>query len=146
MNRGGKRTYATPPYSAPRPTHGAYGWWHVAPNQQRTLSKLPTELRRRNFVNKRRLSMQIGTQTCENTCATCTVFRLSFHFAYHRCWLGRTLYSAQGQNGSLMCWLCAGPLEPEMPGFPVIKMPNPPPKMPNLKLYLLSPENLNAKQ
>ena len=34
------------------------------PNQQRTLNKLPTELRRRNFVNKRRLSMQIGAQTC----------------------------------------------------------------------------------
>ncbi len=28
---------------------------------------------------------------------------------------------------------------PEMPGFPVTKMPNPLPKMPNLKFYLLSP-------
>ena len=32
------------------------------PNQQRTLNKLPTELRRRNFTIKRRLSIQVGAK------------------------------------------------------------------------------------
>ncbi len=35
------------------------------PNQQRTLNKLPTELRRRNFVNKHRLSVRIDAKTCK---------------------------------------------------------------------------------
>ncbi len=34
------------------------------PNQQRTLNKLPTELRCGHFVDKHRLSMQIRHQTC----------------------------------------------------------------------------------
>ncbi len=34
----------------------------LLPNQQRTLNKLPTELRCRNFANKHRLSIQIGTK------------------------------------------------------------------------------------
>ncbi len=37
------------------------------PNQQRTLNKLPTELRCRNFANKHRLSVQIGTKRAK-TC------------------------------------------------------------------------------
>ncbi len=35
------------------------------PNQQRTVNKIPTELRCRNFVNKRRLSIQIGAKHAE---------------------------------------------------------------------------------
>ena len=36
-------------------------WGKISqPNQRRILNKLPTELRHRNFVNKHRLSMQIG--------------------------------------------------------------------------------------
>ena len=60
------------------------------PSQQQTLNKLPTELRGRNFVSKHRLSMQSRRRTCKkktrvrNVC----VFRLSFHFACHRWWLG----------------------------------------------------------
>ena len=42
------------------------------PNQQRTLSKLPPELRCGNFVDKHRLSMQIGAKHAKNGCATCT--------------------------------------------------------------------------
>ncbi len=61
------------------------------PDQQRTLSKLPTELRCRHFVNKHRLSTQIGAR-CAKTCMqyVCNIFQLSFHFAYHRWWLGST--------------------------------------------------------
>ncbi len=52
-----------------------------APNQQRTLNKLPTELRRRNFVNKHRPSMQIGANHAR-TCMHCVIyFELSFRFA-----------------------------------------------------------------
>ncbi len=70
-------------------------WWHsrkvdVLPNQQqrRTLNKLPAELRRRNFVAKHRPSMQVGAQTCKKRACNVYIFRPSFHFAYHRCWLG----------------------------------------------------------
>ena len=41
--------------------------WKEAPNLQRTLNKLPTELRRKFFVNKHRLSMQIGIKRAK-TC------------------------------------------------------------------------------
>ncbi len=41
------------------------------PDQQRTLSKLPTELRCRNLVNKHRLSMQIGMKACKNVYSKC---------------------------------------------------------------------------
>ncbi len=44
----------------------------LSPNQQRTLNKLPPELRRRNLVNDHRLGMQIGAKcakTCTQTCA-----------------------------------------------------------------------------
>ena len=44
------------------------------PNQQRTLNKLPPELRRRNFVAKHRLSMQVGAQTCEKRVCDVYVF------------------------------------------------------------------------
>ncbi len=40
------------------------------------------------FVDKHRPSMQIGDKRGKNVRATCTHFRLSFHFACHRCWLG----------------------------------------------------------
>ena len=42
------------------------------PNQQRTLNKLPPELRRRNFADKHRLSVASRCQTCRNVYATCT--------------------------------------------------------------------------
>ncbi len=41
--------------------------FYCAPNRQRTLDRLPAELLRRNFVNKHRLSMQVGgkrAKTC----------------------------------------------------------------------------------
>ncbi len=53
---------------------GGRGWEYcfffqhlLLPNQQCTLNKLPTELRCRNYANKRRLSLQIrakGAKTC----------------------------------------------------------------------------------
>ncbi len=58
------------------------------PNQQRTLNKLPTELRCRNFVVKHRLSMQIGGQACKRRVRNVYACQPSFHFAYHRWWLG----------------------------------------------------------
>ena len=45
------------------------GFFLLLPNRQRTLNKLPTELRCRNFVNKHRLRMQIGAKRakmCKN--------------------------------------------------------------------------------
>ena len=41
------------------------------PNQQRTLNKLPTELRCRSFVNKHQLSTQIGAKRAKKTCMLC---------------------------------------------------------------------------
>ena len=38
------------------------------PNQQRTLDKLPPELRRRSFVDKHRLSMRIGRPSVQKAC------------------------------------------------------------------------------
>ncbi len=46
------------------------GLKHCQPNQQRTLSKLPTELRCRNFVNKHQLSIQGSTKRAK-TCLHC---------------------------------------------------------------------------
>ncbi len=64
-------------------------WRRRLPNQQqRTLSKLPPELRCKIFVDKRRLSTQVGAKHVKNLHATCAIFRLSFHFACHHCWLG----------------------------------------------------------
>ena len=40
------------------------------PNQQRTLNKLPSELRCRNFVSRHLLSIQIGTKRAK-TCTQC---------------------------------------------------------------------------
>ncbi len=40
------------------------------------------------FVTKHRLNVQIGAKACINVYAMCTHSLLSFHFAYHRCWLG----------------------------------------------------------
>ncbi len=42
--------------------------WEKPPNQQRTLNKLPTDPRCRNFANKRQLRMQVGGRSAE----TCT--------------------------------------------------------------------------
>ncbi len=42
------------------------------PNRQRTLNKIVTKLRCRNFVHKHRLSIQIGAKTCKNAHAVCT--------------------------------------------------------------------------
>ncbi len=39
-------------------------------------------------VDKHRLSMQVGTQTCEKRMCNVHIFRLGFHFAHHRWWLG----------------------------------------------------------
>ena len=51
------------------------------PDQQRTLNKLPTDLRCRNFVGKHRLSTQNRCWTCKKKRArNVYVFRLSFHF------------------------------------------------------------------
>ena len=81
------------------PSHrnvGGGGGGGGGPNQQRTLNKLPTELRRRSFVAKHQLSMQIGTKRAK----MCNVymFRLSFHFAYHRWWLGRWMEEEEEKN------------------------------------------------
>ncbi len=43
---------------------------HKAPNQQRTLNRLPTDLRCRNFVTKHRLSIKIGARRVK-TCMQC---------------------------------------------------------------------------
>ncbi len=50
------------------------------PNQQRTLNKLPTELRRRNFVDEHRLSMQNWCPNMQKRACTVHVLQLSFHF------------------------------------------------------------------
>ncbi len=59
----------------------------LLPNQQRTLNKLPSELRCRNFVNKHRLNIQIAAKRQKRVCNV-YVFQLSFHSAYHHWWLG----------------------------------------------------------
>ncbi len=63
-------------------------WPRGNPNQQRTLNKLPPELRCGNFVTKRRPSTQLGRQTCAKRVRNLYIFRLSFHLACRRCWLG----------------------------------------------------------
>ncbi len=57
-------------------------WFFYLPNRQRTLNKLPTELRLKNFVNKHRLSIQNRRQTCKNRLCNVYMFRLSFHFLH----------------------------------------------------------------
>ncbi len=44
--------------------------FQLGPNRQSTLNKLPTELRCRNFVNRHRLSIQIGAKRAK-TCMRC---------------------------------------------------------------------------
>ncbi len=61
------------------------------PNQQRTLNKLPPELRRRNFVKKHRLNIANRRPNVQNCVRNVYLFRLSFHFACHRWWLGSQL-------------------------------------------------------
>ncbi len=67
---------------------------HV-PNQRRTLNKLPTELWCTSFVNKHRPSMHKSAPNMQkrvrNVYVLYNIFQLSFHFAYHRCWLGRLI-------------------------------------------------------
>ena len=96
--------YALHSLQKPFSTYLGWGWWgkpplcehrhhppedHLLPNQQRTLNKLPTELRRENFVTKCRLSKQIGTKMCKKVCATCTCSDRASFFACHRWWLGQ---------------------------------------------------------
>ncbi len=47
------------------------------PNQQRTLNKLPTDPRCRNFVTKRRLSIQVGVKCAKKHVCNVYVFQLS---------------------------------------------------------------------
>ncbi len=42
--------------------NGSYAFPFILPNQQRSLNKLPTELRCRNFGNKCHMSIQVGTR------------------------------------------------------------------------------------
>ncbi len=44
------------------------------PTNNALFNKLPTELRCRNFVNKHRLSIQVGSERAENLHAMCTVY------------------------------------------------------------------------
>ncbi len=76
-----------------RPGHSA-GQQHLAarpkPNQRRTLNKLPTELRRRNFAYQVPTEHTNWCQTCKNLQATCMhIFQLSSPIL-HRWWLGST--------------------------------------------------------
>ncbi len=68
-------------------------WWNcqlwLLPTNNVLLNKLPPELRGRNLVSKHRVSIRIGAQTCEKHVCNVYIFRLSFHFAYQRWWLGR---------------------------------------------------------
>ncbi len=68
----------------------------VCPTDNGALSKLPPELRRRNFADERRLSMPKSAPKREkkrNTYATRTHSDWASTFAYHRCWLGSNLES-----------------------------------------------------
>ncbi len=77
------------------------------PNQQRTLHKLPPELRRTNFVTKHRLSMQIAAQTCKKRVPNVyTCSDLSSHFAYRRWWLGARLSGKPVSRTSKFSPLC----------------------------------------
>ena len=64
------------------------------PNQQRALTKLSTKLRCRNLVNKCQWCIQVGTKRARSACNVC-VSRLSFHFAYHRWWLGMYFFASE---------------------------------------------------
>ncbi len=66
----------------------SWGTRHPLPNQQRTLNKLPTELRCRNFVTKHRLEHTNRYQNVQRLVCNVYMFRLSFHFAFHRWRLG----------------------------------------------------------
>ena len=71
-----------------------------APNRQRTLNRLPPELRCRNLVTKHRVSTQVAAPNMRKRACDLHVFRLSFHFAHHRCWLGLPLHSLLRQYSS----------------------------------------------
>ena len=60
----------------------------LSPNQQRTLNKLPTDLRCRNCVNKASTQHTNLRQTCKNRVCNVYIFQLSFRFAYYGWWLG----------------------------------------------------------
>ena len=53
----------------------------------------------RNFVTKHRLSIQIGAINVQKRLCNVYTFQLSFHFAYHRCWLGSPLCMCLVQLG-----------------------------------------------
>ena len=72
-------------------------------NNRDTLSKLPTELRCRNF------SLIIADRACKSVAKNVQkrvcigyMFRPSFYFAHHRWWLGRTC-----ENVCAMCAYCS---------------------------------------
>ncbi len=61
----------------------ASGQREKQPNQQRrTVNKLPTELRRRNFVDNHRLSTQVGAKRAKNVCATCACIPTELPFLH----------------------------------------------------------------
>ncbi len=64
--------------------------FYLSPTNNALLISFPTELRRRNFVAKHGLSIQIGAKRAKMH-AMCDVFQLSFHFACHHRWLGGTV-------------------------------------------------------
>ncbi len=67
------------------------------PNRQRTLtrSKLPTELRCRNFVDKHELILQIDAKRAK-TCVQCAYIHSNFYF---RCWLGSSCLQQDRSTG-----------------------------------------------
>ncbi len=58
-----------------------------APNQQRTLNKLPTELRCRNFLISTDWECKLMPNVQKHV-RNVYIFQLSFHFTCHRWWLG----------------------------------------------------------
>ncbi len=78
------------------------------PNQRRTRNQLPTELRCRNFVDKRRLSIQVMQNVQK-----CKVYNSKWAsiFAYHRWWLGGRLcrlllrsFFPSSTVAVMLCW------------------------------------------
>ncbi len=59
------------------------------PNQQRTLNKLPTELRCRNFDKYAPTELTNRVPDLQKRVGNVYIFQLSFHFACHRWWLGK---------------------------------------------------------
>ncbi len=60
----------------------------IPPDQQRTLNKLPTQIRCRNSATEHRLGHTNQSQTCRNVCAMCTSSNRVSIFACRSWWLG----------------------------------------------------------